>query len=162
MRKTLIAFGLGAALVTSACTTTTNEAVGTGTGTVIGALAGAALGRETSGRLAGAAIGGLVGAYIGNRIGAALDRRDRELARANARQAMTYGNTGGSYAWRNPRTGNRGIVTPTSIPYRAAGGEANGRICRNFSEKVQLADGKSETVVGRRCRTADDGWEIVG
>jgi len=162
MRKTLVAFGLGAALMTSACTTTTNEAVGGGAGTVIGALAGAALGRGTSGRLAGAAIGGLVGAYVGNRIGAALDRRDRELAQANDGQAMTYGDTGGSYVWRNPKTGNRGIVTPTSVPYRATRGEADGRICRNFSEKIQLADGKSDTVIGRRCQTTDGSWEIVG
>ena len=162
MRKALIAVGLGAALVTSACTGASKEGVGTGAGAVVGAVAGAALGRGTGGRLAGAAIGGLIGAFIGNRIGAALDRRDRELASARAQQAMAYGNPGRAYAWRNPRSGNRGVITPTSTRYRATSGKASGRICRNFSETIQLSSGKSETITGRRCQKADGSWEIIG
>ena len=93
MRKAVIAVGLGAALVLSACEGTSKETAGTGAGAVIGAVAGAALGRGTGGRLAGAAIGGLIGAFIGNRIGAALDRRDRELEEARAQQAMVRAST---------------------------------------------------------------------
>lgn len=162
MRKALLAIGMSAALVLPACTTN-KETAGTAGGAVIGALAGAALARkgDTSGRLAGAAIGGLVGGFIGNRIGAALDRKDREMAHLNAHRAMRHGRTGHSRAWRNPRTGNGGIVTPTSPPYRAKRGPAKGRVCRNFTETVTLADGRSETVSGRRCRTHSGAWGVV-
>ena len=162
MRKALLAVGLSASLVLPACTTN-KETAGTAGGAVIGALAGAALARkgDTSGRLAGAAIGSLVGGFIGNRIGHALDRKDREMAHLNAHRAMKQGRTGHSHAWRNPRTGNGGIVTPTSPPYRAKRGSAKGRVCRNFTETVQLADGRTETVSGRRCRTRRGAWAVA-
>ena len=162
MRKTVLVAGLSAALVLAACTTT-KEGAGTAAGGVIGALAGAAVARkgDTSGRLAGAAIGGLVGGFIGNRIGAALDRQDREMAHLNADRAMKRGRTGHRHAWRNPKTGNGGAVTPTSPPYRAKGGPAKGRICRRFTETVQLSDGRSETVSGRRCRTQSGAWAVA-
>lgn len=162
MRKAILAAGLSAALVLAGCTTN-KETAGSAGGAVIGALAGAALARkgDTSGRLAGAAIGGLVGGFIGNRIGAALDRQDREMAQLSAHRAMDRGRTGHSHTWRNPRTGNRGIVTPTSPPYRAKKGKAKGRVCRNFTETVQLADGRSETVSGRRCRMRSGAWAVA-
>lgn len=163
MRKTLLAIGLSAALVLAGCTTN-KETAGTAGGAVIGALAGAAMARkgDTSGRLAGAAIGGLVGGFFGNRIGAALDRQDREMADRNAERAMDRGKTGRRHSWRNPRTGNRGAVTPTSPPYRAKRGRFKGRWCRDFTEHVDLADGRSETVSGRRCRTDVGDWKIAG
>ena len=162
MRKAFLAVGLSAVLVLPACTTN-KETAGTAGGAVIGALAGAALARkgDTSGRYAGAAIGGLVGGFIGNRIGAALDRNDREMAQLRARQAMDAGRTGHGYSWRNPRTGNGGVITPRSRPYQAKRGPNRGRLCRNFTETVQLSDGRSETVSGRRCRTANGEWAIV-
>ena len=163
MRKTLLAAGLSAALALAGCTTN-KETAGTAGGAVIGALAGAAMARkgDTSGRLAGAAIGGLVGGFFGNRIGAALDGQDREMADRNAERAMDRGKTGRKHAWRNPCTGNRGAVTPTSPPYRAKRGRFKGRWCRKFTEHVKLADGRSETVSGRRCRTDVGDWKIAG
>ena len=127
MRKAFLAVGLSAVLVLPACTTN-KETAGTAGGAVIGALAGAALARkgDTSGRYAGAAIGGLVGGFIGNRIGAALDRNDREMAQLRARQAMDAGRTGHGYSWRNPRTGNGGVITPRSRPYQAKRGPKPG------------------------------------
>ena len=158
MRKALLAVGLSAALILPACTTN-KETAGTAGGAVVGGLAGAALARkgDTSGRLAGAAIGTLVGGFFGNRIGVALDRQDREMARRNAHRAMKHGKTGHSHSWRNPRTGNSGIVTPTSPHYRAKRGKGKNRVCRNFTETVRLANGRSETVSGHRCRTIGGG-----
>lgn len=162
MRKALMAIGLSTALVLSACTTT-RETAGTAGGAAIGALAGAALARkgDTSGRLAGAAIGGLVGGFIGNRIGAALDRTDREMAHLNAQQAMERGRTGRRHRWHNPRSGNRGTVAPTSPPYRMK--DRRGRIwrCRDFTETVELSNGRTETVNGRRCRTRSRPWTVA-
>lgn len=162
MHKALLVAGLSAALVLAGCTTN-KETAGTVGGGVIGALAGAALARkgDTSGRLAGAAIGGLVGGFVGNRIGEALDRQDREMAHLRAQGAMDRGRPGHGHHWRNPRTGNSGIVTPTSPPYRAKRGRAKGRVCRNFTETVLLADGRSETVSGRRCRTRSGAWAVA-
>ena len=163
MRKVFLAVGMSAALVLAGCTGANKETGGTVGGAVIGALAGAAIARkgDTSGRLAGAAIGGLIGGFVGNRIGAGLDAQDRELARQRANRAMNDGETGRHYGWRNPRTGNRGVVRPTSPPYRAKRGPGRGRWCRNFAERVELADGRSETVSGRRCRTSNGEWAIV-
>ena len=163
MHKAFLAIGMSAALFLSACTAN-KEMAGAAGGVVIGALAGAALARkgDTSGRLAGAAIGGLIGGFIGSRIGAALDGQDRAMAASNAQRAMERGETGHDHRWHNRRTGNRGAVTPVSPPYRAKRGRFKGRWCRDFTEHVELADGRSETVSGRRCRTDVGDWKIAG
>lgn len=162
MHKALLAIGMSAALVLSACTAN-KEMAGAAGGGVIGALAGAALARkgDTSGRLAGAAIGGLVGGFIGSRIGASLDNQDRAMADSNAQEAMERGRTGRRHGWRNKYSGNRGFVTPTSPPYRLK--DRRGRVwrCRDFTETVELSDGRTETVEGRRCKTKGRPWSVA-
>ena len=130
-------------------------------GTVIGAGAGALIGNQFGkggGKVAATIIGAAIGAYLGNRIGRQLDRRDRAYAQQNADRAMESGETGTTSSWRNENSGNYGSVTPTSAPYR----DPNQRLCRDFSETVTLADGKSETIRGRRCQKPDGSWEFVG
>lgn len=130
-------------------------------GTVIGAGAGALIGNQFGkggGKVAATVIGAVVGAYLGNRIGRQLDKADRAYAEQNADRAMENSPTGTTSSWRNENSGNSGSVTPTSAPYR----DQQQRVCRDFTETVTLADGKSETVKGRRCQKPDGSWEFVG
>ncbi len=129
-------------------------------GTVIGAGAGALIGNQFgkgSGKVAATVIGAVVGAYLGNRIGRRLDRADRAYAEQNADRAMDQP-TGTTSSWSNENSGNSGSVTPTSAPYK----DQQQRVCRDFSETVTLADGKSETITGKRCQKPDGSWEFVG
>ena len=162
MRKFAIAAGMAAALATTSACTGNKAAIGTGVGAAGGAAVGAAVGgRSLGGRIAGALIGAAIGGLAGYAIGKYLDDRDRMLQERAAAASMAYGRTGSTRAWRNAKSGNRGTVTPTSAKYRATSGKARGRICRNFSETITLANGKSETIRGQRCQKADGGWEFV-
>lgn len=155
MRIALIAAAVSAGLVTAGCSKTTG---GTAIGAVTGAAIGTAIGgRSVGGRVAGALIGGAIGAFVGHEIGRHLDERDRQLEAQTADTAMTYGSTGRPRQWRNPRSGNRGTITPTTSKY-----QNNGRVCRKFSETITLASGKSETINGERCQKADGSWEFKG
>lgn len=157
MRKALIAVAVGVGLVTTGCSKTTG---GTAIGAVTGAAIGSAVGgRSVGGRVAGALIGGAIGAFIGHEIGRHLDERDRQLEAQTADTAMTYGSTGRPRAWRNPKSGNRGTITPTTAKYRH---QESGRVCRKFSETITLASGKSETINGERCQKPDGSWEYKG
>ncbi len=130
-------------------------------GTVIGAGVGALVGNQFgsgAGRVAATVAGAAIGAYIGNRIGKELDRRDREIAQANANNTLNQGQTGTTSNWNNPDTGNHGSVTPTSGAYR----NKENRLCRDFKEDVVLKNGKKETITGTRCQKADGSWEFVG
>ncbi len=155
MRRVLIAVAVSAGLITTGCSKTTG-------GTAIGAVAGAAIGsaiggRTVGGRIAGALIGGAIGAFVGHEIGRYLDERDRLYEAQTANTAMTYGSTGRPRAWHNPKSGNRGTITPTTAKYRN-----NGRVCRKFNETITLANGKSDTVSGERCQKPDGSWEYKG
>lgn len=130
-------------------------------GTVVGAGAGALIGNQFGsggGKVAATVIGAAIGAYLGNRIGRQLDKADRAYAEQNADHAMESAPTGTTSSWRNENSGNHGSVTPTSAPYR----DEERRVCRDFTETVTLADGKSETITGRRCQKPDGSWEFVG
>ena len=128
---------------TAAACENQNQTAGTVIGAGTGALVGSRFGKGT-GRVAATIAGAMIGAYLGNQIGKALDERDRRMAERNAANSMTYGETGTTSTWRNPNTGNEGTITPTSGKYRGN----RGRVCRDFQEKVTLADGKSETITG--------------
>jgi hypothetical protein len=67
------------------------------------------------------------------------------------------GPAGKVFRWKNPKTGNRGEITPTGKAERVAG-----RACRDFRETVTLRDGRSETITGRRCQNPDGSWDFVG
>jgi len=143
--------------LTAAACENQNQTAGTVIGAGTGALVGSRFGKG-SGRVAATIAGAMIGAYLGTQVGKALDERDRRMAERNAANSMTYGETGTTSTWNNPNTGNQGEVTPTSGKYRGN----QGRVCRDFQEKVTLANGKSETITGTRCQKPDGSWEFIG
>lgn len=154
----LVKIALVAALgLTAAACDYKHETGGTVIGAGTGALVGSRFGKGT-GRIAATIAGAVIGAYLGNQVGKALDARDRRMAEKNADNSMTYGETGTTSSWNNPETGNQGTVTPTSGKYRGT----QGRVCRDFQEKITLQDGKSETITGTRCQKPDGSWEFKG
>lgn len=160
MRKAALALLMSAGLVVAGCAGQSKQTTGTAVGAVTGAAIGTAIGGRTlGGRIAGAVIGGALGAFIGSEIGRALDERDRRLQAQAANASMSYGRTGTARRWRNQRSGNRGVITPTTAKYKEPD---SGRVCRNFRETITLANGKSDTVTGKRCQKSDGSWEFIG
>lgn len=86
-----------------------------------------------------------------------LSAGDRAAIERAAARALAHGSTGEPVAWRNPATGNRGSVTPTSRAYRGHGH----RRCRDYQLTVRLRAGPSETLVGTRCRGSGGRWRRV-
>jgi surface antigen len=86
-----------------------------------------------------------------------LSAGDRAAIERAAARALAHGSTGEPVAWRNPATGNRGSVTPTSRAYRGHGH----RPCRDYQLTVRLTAGPSQTLVGTRCRGSGGSWRRV-
>lgn len=76
---------------------------------------------------------------------------DKTVIERAAARALARGTTGEAMSWRNPDTGTRGSITPTSPSYRGR----NRRLCRDYQLTVKLGNGGSETLVGTRCRTGN-------
>jgi hypothetical protein len=92
-----------------------------------------------------------------NGLKAFLTPADRDMNSKCINKTLTEAPTGRTWNWSNPKTGNKGSVTPTTRAQRH-----NGQTCRNFRETITLKDGRSETVESRACRNADGGWTISG
>lgn len=162
----------------------------TATGAAAGAIAGGLLGAGIAaaahaggGGIAGAAVGGaLLGAAAGAIIGQQRDKACHELAvrqaldkavamsppppppsntntaaaapRPQAPQQKPYYE---SVAWANSVTNTTGTVTPLS---QVASADASDQVCMTYSDQ-RTVDGKSQTVVGKRCRGKDGEWKLV-
>jgi len=129
------------------------EVVGTLGGAAVGGLIGSQIG-SGAGRGVAIAAGVLIGGLIGNQIGRSLDDRDREYA-AQAAARSFDGPPGSTSSWRNPNSGNRGTVRPTTNTYSGP----DGRPCRDFNHEITLADGRSEVIRGTACQNPDGSWE---
>ncbi len=81
---------------------------------------------------------------------------DREMNRKCIAKTLNEAQTGKTWSWKNPKTGNGGTVTPTSPRLR----EGN-TVCRNFDETIALADGRSEKISGRACKRPDGSWSVA-
>ena len=82
---------------------------------------------------------------------------DREINTKCINKTLTEAPTGKTWSWNNPKTGNKGTVTPTTNAKRHAG-----QTCRDFKETITLKDGRSETLNNKACRNADGSWTISG
>lgn len=82
---------------------------------------------------------------------------DREINTKCINKTLTEAPTGKTWSWSNPKTGNKGTVTPTTKAQRHAG-----QTCRDFKETITLKDGRTETLNSKACRNADGGWTISG
>src|SRR5215216_2587034 len=118
------------ALVLMGCESTgPKTAIGGLGGAAAGGLLAAALGGDGTGIAAGAILGGLLGGAIGDR----LDAADRAKASAASSQSLESVPSGQSGAWRNPDSGNSGVVTPVRT-YQTA----TGQYCREYTQTISI------------------------
>lgn len=129
------------------------EVVGTLGGAAAGGLIGSQIG-SGSGKAAAILAGVLIGGLIGNQIGRSLDEQDRQRA-ARAAARSFDGPPGSTSAWRNPNSGNSGVIRPTTGTYAGP----NGRPCRDFNHEITLNDGRREVIRGTACQNPDGSWE---
>jgi surface antigen len=129
------------------------QKVGTLLGAIGGAVAGAQFG-SGKGQLVGVAAGTLLGALVGSELGKSLDRADH-AAMDRANQQATTAPIGQRIAWRNPDSGNSGVVMPTR-----EGTGPRGEYCREYQQTVTVG-GKSEQAYGQACRQPDGSWKVM-
>jgi surface antigen len=116
-----------------------------------GGLLGAAFHLGPAGIIGGALLGGLAGGAIGNR----MDAADRQQQAQAAQKAFETTPSGQSVPWRNPDTGNNGLVTPVRT-YQSS----NGQYCREFQQTITVG-GENHNAYGTACRQPDGSWKIV-
>ena len=133
-----------------------HETSGTLIGGALGALIGAQFGGHTSDRVLAAGLGAALGGYVGNRIGRSMDERDRAEHDRAARDALWNNSSGRPYAWRGHEAS--GQVLPDGAAYR----DADGRLCRTFTDTVTFRDGYRRSVEGKACLSPDGQWVVVG
>ena len=150
-RGTLVSAIFVAFLLMGCESTGPKTAVGGLGGAAAGGLLAAALGGKGTGIAAGTILGGLIGGAIGDR----LDAADREKARAAASQALESIPSGQSVAWRNPDSGNSGVVTPVRT-YQTS----TGQYCREYTQTITIGGEKHQSY-GTACRQPDGSWKIV-
>src|SRR5919109_4977530 len=150
-RGTLVWAILVAFLLMGCESTGPKTAVGGLGGAAAGGLLAAALGGKGTGIAAGVILGGLIGGAIGDR----LDAADREKARVAASQALESVPSGQSVAWRNPDSGNSGVVTPIRT-YQVS----TGQYCREYTQTIYIGGEKHQSY-GTACRQPDGSWKTV-
>jgi len=85
-----------------------------------------------------------------------LQDSDRRLAAQTLQKALESAKDGAETDWQNPKTGNRGIATPTKTIIRS-----DGTPCREF--RTEVTNGRDLGVSrGEACRRADGSWKIQG
>ena len=158
--RTIIAFGMVAALGVSLCGCETIEReTGFNRSTQMGAAGGAAFGGIVAALAnanpawiaASVILGGVAGGAIGNSLG----REDAERhARANlgALDTLAQGQT---ESWSNDRTGHRGSTTVTRVVDRDGGG-----VCKSYRETIH-AGAETVTKEGTACRYPGGTWKLV-
>ncbi len=125
------------------------QQIGTLSGAVAGGLAGAQFGNGT-GRLWATGAGVLLGALAGNNIGRSLDRADQQyLSQASYRSFET----GAPVEWRNPDSGNSGMVAP------GRSYQSGNSYCREYTQTVNIG-GRAERAYGTACRQPDGSWQL--
>ena len=128
-----------------------------GIGALLGGGAGALLGSQFGsgkGQLVGVALGALGGAFIGSEIGRRMDETDKAKASQMVSQTLENNRTGVSSMWRNPDTGNSGLVMPTRTS------EYGGKPCREYEHQVTIK-GETHRVLGMACREPDGTWKAA-
>lgn len=129
-----------------------NTSIGAVTGAVIGGVAGSAIGAGT-GQIVAIGVGAVAGALIGGAIGNSMDSSDS----AKVYSAMDHNPAHKASTWKNPKTGARYSVAPTSNMMTIKGNPN----CRQFRSVVWV-NGKKQHIKGVACRQADGTWQAVG
>lgn len=152
MKTKLIVASLIVASVTSGCENP-KQAIGTVGGGALGAWAGSSIG-SGRGRTVATAVGAVTGALLGGYVGQQLDSADKQRAERTAQNTLESVPSGKSGRWRNPDSGNSGVITPTRTY------ETNGRYCREFTQAITVG-GRTQQGYGTACRQPDGTWEII-
>ena len=154
--KTRTALCLVALVATSACEKQPAplELAGAAAGAVVGGYAGAHLGAGFGqwAYIAGGAMLGGVGGYEAGRL---LNESDLVLYRGTTNAALSSAGSGGTLDWKNPETGNSGIVRPSERFHARSG-----QVCRHFRSTVAFSDA-IETGNGTACHQPDGSWQII-
>ncbi len=127
-------------------------------GTVLGGVGGAVIGSTMGGgrgRIATTAAGAILGGFAGSSIGKSLDQADAAYANQTAQRALETSQPGQSLPWRNPDSGNSGVITPEA-PYQTA----DGTYCREFQQTI-IVGGQKQHAYGKACRQSDGSWKII-
>jgi len=143
-------FCVGFILLLTACATPRGQ--NESSGMIIGGILGGVLGHEIGGghgRTAATVIGTLIGTTIGGNVGRSMDKTDR----LNVAHSLENVRTGVGTTWRNPDTGYRYRVVPTSTY------EENNAPCREYTLEASIG-GKTEQIYGTACRQVDGSWQV--
>lgn len=128
--------------------------IGTVGGGVLGALAGSTIGGGR-GRIVATAAGAILGGFAGSSIGKSLDQADAAYANQTAQRALETSQPGQALPWRNPESGNSGVIVPQA-PYQTA----DGTYCREFQQSI-IVGGQKQSAYGKACRQPDGSWKIM-
>lgn len=142
------------AVLLAGCDAGSKQQIGTALGAGLGGLAGAQIG-GSRGRHMAIAAGTLVGSILGSEIGKSLDRADLAYANRTQQQALETAPSGTRTVWRNPDSGNSGVIIP-----QPAVQQADGVYCREFQQEVTVG-GQTEHAYGQACRQPDGTWRIM-
>lgn len=145
--KTLVCFVAMGAL--SACSSVSNEGIGTVTGAVAGGFVGNQFGGG-SGRTIATVVGALAGGLIGNNIGRQLDERSRNAALQAEYDALERGRSGEPVNWQG-NNGTYGQVVPQQSY------QVGSQDCRRYTHTIYI-DGRPEQASGTACRQTDGSW----
>lgn len=148
-------------IVISACTLTSTspseqgpkQAVGTVTGMVLGGKIAKDLTEDSSKSNLWTLAGVTLGAFIGNEIGASMDKTDILMAQNARNFALENNRVNSQAAWKNPDSGNSGIIYPTKTYARGD------QPCREFTQEINIG-GTIQTGYGKACRMADGSWQL--
>ena len=150
MRKFLkIAVVVSAVTGLAACSSVSNEGIGTATGAVAGGLIGNQFGGG-SGRTIATVVGALAGGVIGNNIGRQLDERNRQAALQAEYNALERGRPGEPVRWQ----GDNGVYGQV-VPQQSY--QVGSQNCRRYTHTIYI-DGRPEQASGTACRQPDGSW----
>ena len=147
--------------VSSSCTLTSTtpseqgpkQALGTITGMVIGGKIANDLTEDSSKNNLWTLAGVTLGAFLGNEIGASMDKTDILMAQNARDYALENNKINSQAAWKNPDSGNSGVIYPTKTYNLGA------QPCREFTQEI-IIGGKIQTGYGKACRMADGSWQL--
>jgi surface antigen len=120
-------------------------------GAVGGGVIAAVAGANTIWIIASAVLGGVAGGVVSELLG---DDEAQQNAETGL-DALENEPPGGKTDWQNPATGNGGTTTVDESFVTA-----DGRPCKRFTQTI-TADGRTGSVAGTACRSADGIWEIL-
>ena len=154
----LVILCLGAVSSCTLTSTTPSEqgpkqALGTITGMVLGGKIANDLTEDSSKNNLWTLAGVTLGAFLGNEIGASMDKTDILMAQNARSYALENNKINSQSAWKNPDSGNSGVIYPTKTYSR---GDLP---CREFTQEINIG-GTIQTGYGKACRMADGSWEI--